>query len=197
MFIRWINLIFIILLFTALPVSNFSRADMDKGFEAYDRGDYETALKEMLIDAIKGDAIAQALIGGMYGLGQGVPQNYAEAFRWLHLAADQGLALAQNSLGVMYNKGEGVPQNYVKAYRWFSLAAEQGLADAQFELGGMYFKGNGVPENIITGYMWFSLAGIQGDYQASSNRNYLKARMTPEQIAEAERLTQQWLEEHK
>ena len=48
--------------------------------------------------------------------GLGVPQSYAEAFKWFHLAADQGIAVAQATVGQMYADGEGVLQDYVLAH---------------------------------------------------------------------------------
>ncbi len=83
-------------------------------------------------------AEAQFLIAGMYERGQGVPQDYAEAVKWLRKAAEQGHAKAQFNLGLMYRKGQGVPQDYAKALQWFRKAAEQGVAKAQFNLGLMY-----------------------------------------------------------
>jgi len=66
----------------------------------------------------------------MYGNGQGVPQDDAQAVAWFQKAAAQGDADAQNNLGVMYGNGRGVPQNYEEAYVWFSLAAAQGHENA-------------------------------------------------------------------
>ena len=37
--------------------------------------------------------------GSPAGLGGGVPENAAEAARWLRMAAEQGHAIAQHSLG--------------------------------------------------------------------------------------------------
>ena len=67
----------------------------------------------------------------MYAVGHGVPQDYAEAVRWLRKAADQGLAQAQHDLGVMYANGQGVLQDYVEAHAWWNLAAAQGNEDAR------------------------------------------------------------------
>ena len=61
----------------------------------------------------------------MYRNGEGVPQDDAEAARWLRLAADQGHAEAQYNLGGMYAEGLGVPQDRVAAYMWLSLAVAQ------------------------------------------------------------------------
>ena len=94
--------------------------------------------------AEQGLATAQYNLGVMYGTGEGVPQDDAEAIRWYRLAAEQGLATAQYNLGVMYDDGLGVPQDDAEAIRWYRLAAEQGLATAQYNLGVMYSTGRGV-----------------------------------------------------
>ena len=83
----------------------------------------------------------------MYYIGEGVPQDYAEAVKWYRLAADQGEASAQSDLGFMYAYGTGVPQDYAEAVKWYRLAAAQGEADAQYNLGLMYCKGQGVPQD--------------------------------------------------
>jgi uncharacterized protein len=66
-------------------------------------------------------------MGTMYQLGEIVPQDYAEAAKWIGRAADQGLALAQFALGGMYVLGKGVPEDAVRAHMWFSLAAAQAV----------------------------------------------------------------------
>ena len=83
---------------------------------------------------VKRGQVHQYNLGIMYGKGNGVQQDYAEAVRWYRLAADQGFAGAQVNLGVMYDTGRGVPQDYVEAVRWYRLAAEQGFAETQFRL---------------------------------------------------------------
>ena len=160
MFIRKAILIFG-LLFLSMSLSNLAKADFVRGLEAHGRGDYETALKEWLIDANQGDAIAQF------------------------------------NLGVMYEFGEGVPENDAEAMKLYRLAADQGYADAQINLGNMYARGEAVPSNFIIAYMWYSLATAQGFEGAHGNKEILNQNMTPEQIAEAERLAQEWLEEHQ
>jgi len=89
---------------------------LQAGVDAYNRGDYETALKKFLPLAEQGDAAAQFNLGKMYRKGQGVSLDYAEAMKWYRLAADQGRAAAQNNLGGMYAEGRGVLQDYVLAW---------------------------------------------------------------------------------
>ena len=76
-------------------------ADFLKGWDAYNKGDYATALREWKPLAEQGDASAQSLVGSMYNEGLGVPQDDKTAVKWYRLAAEQGFAAAQASLGVM------------------------------------------------------------------------------------------------
>ena len=82
-----------------------------------------------------GDAGAQNDLGLSYAHGEGVPQDGAEAVRWLRLAADQGHTTAQVNLGGQYLRGLGVPQDGAEAVRWYRLAADQGYVAAQFTSG--------------------------------------------------------------
>ena len=139
----------------------------------------------------------------MYAQGQGVPQDYAEAIRWYRRAADQGqagaqqgAAAAQFNLGVMYHEGRGVPQDYAEAIRWYRRAADQGQAGAQFNLGLMYRDGQGVPQDYVPAHKWFNLAAARAT--GNDNEKFAKARdavaakMTADQIAEAQRLAREW-----
>ncbi|HZD13399.1 MAG TPA: SEL1-like repeat protein, partial [Candidatus Binatus sp.] len=103
-------------------------ADVNKGAEAFQTGNYVTALKESRGAAENGDVEAQFLLGLLYGNDyEGIPQNDAEAARWLRLAAVQDYEKAQQILAVMYSEGLGVPQDYVEAYTWSSLASRRAM----------------------------------------------------------------------
>jgi TPR repeat protein len=142
--------------------------------------------------AEQGDADAQFRLGRMYDLGEGWLDDDAEAVKWYRLAAEQGRAVAQYILGQKYEWGFGVPQDIVEAVKWYRLAAEQGNADAQLTLGARYAEGGGVPENAVEAFKWYSLAAAQGEKQASENKEILSKTMTPDQIAEAQRLSAEW-----
>jgi TPR repeat protein len=126
----------------------------------------------------------------------GPTPDYAEAVRWYRLAAEQGDVNAQYNLGAMYGNGDGVPEDYAEAVRWYRLAAEQGDVNAQYNLGYMYGNGDGVPEDIVLAYMWWNLAAAQGDEVAQENKDIIEQQMTRAQIAEAQRLSREWLEAH-
>ncbi len=55
--------------------------------EAYDSGDYATALRLWRPLAERGHADAQYSLGVMYSQGRGVPQDYVQAHMWFNLAA--------------------------------------------------------------------------------------------------------------
>ena len=83
------------------------------------------------VKANAGDAKAQTTLGASYYLGQGVPQDYAQAAAWYRKAAEQGLAIAQWSLGLRYQLGQGVPQDYVESHKWINLAASRASPENQ------------------------------------------------------------------
>ncbi len=80
----------LIVLIVALGLIRPAWADFQDGLAAYQRGDYQTALREWRPLAEQGYAPAQYNIGSMYKNGHGVPQDYAEAARWYRRAAEQG-----------------------------------------------------------------------------------------------------------
>ena len=169
-------------------------ADFQSGLEAYEQGDFATALREWRPLAEQGDILAQFSLGVMYEEGKGVPENDAEAVKWYRKAAEQGLAAAQSSLGFMYSSGEGVPQDYVKAGEWFRRAAEQGDTLAQSTLGLMYAYGKGVPEDNVEGYAWSNIAAAQGDDKAEKIKDQIAESMTREGLTRAQELAQRYWE---
>ena len=116
--------------------------------------------------------------------------------RWYRLAADQGLAGAQSNLGFMYANGRGVPQDDAEAARWYRLAADQGFASAQVSLGLLYENGEGVPQDYVQAHMWTNLAVAQSSGEdrdrRERNRDIIAAKMTAEQVVEAQRLAREW-----
>jgi uncharacterized protein len=166
---------------------------------AYERGDYATAFRLLRPLADNGNAQAQDDLGTMYLSGNGVAKDVAEAAKWYRKAADQGIAEAQHSLGNMYSAGQGVPQGYAEAAKWYRKAADQGYADAQNMLGVLYFYGRGVSRNYVQAHKWFNLAAsrfpasdTEGRDHAVKNRDLVASKMTPAQIALAQKLAREW-----
>ena len=71
------------------------------------------------------------------------------------------------------------------------------LASSEFaltmpNLGLKYKLGKGVAQDYVLAHVWWSLAASQGEIGATSNRNIVAGKMTPEQIAEAQKLAREW-----
>lgn len=173
--------------------------DANAALAAYRKGDYGDALRDVRPLADQGDARAQSLLGLMYFLGRGVPQDDLAAARWFRLAADQGDAPAQFNLGVMYAEGRGVPQEYAEAVKRYRLAADRGHAQAQYNLALSYANGEGVSQDYVSAHMWFNLAAahfpasdVRSRELAVRNRGLVANKMTREQIAAAQNLAREW-----
>ena len=93
----------------------------------------------------------------------------------------------------MYAKGQGVAQDYGEAMTWYLKAAEQGDADAQYNIGFMYNEAQGVSRDYVQACMWLKLAAKQDHEDAKDDLAETEAKLTEDQVAEAERLAAAWL----
>lgn len=186
--------VFLTLILMSTPVY---ADDFQDGLDAAGRGDYKTAIEKFKLSAEQGLAEAQYNLGLMYDMGQGVKQDYAEAVKWYRLSAEQGSVIAQFSLGAMYLEGQGITQDYKEAIKWLRLSAEQGHAIAQFNIGSMYAKGVGVIQDFVQAHKWFNIAAANGIERGRKTRDVIQNLMTLDQIAEAQKLAREWMEEHQ
>lgn len=127
--------------------------------------------------------------------------SYAAPGTSVEQDAEHGDADSQTTLGVLYRDGRGVPQDYAAAVSWFHKAANQGFLESQFYLGMMYESGKGVPKDLVLAHKWFNLAAAhvpstQAQYEqravAVDMREFVEEKMTPAQIAEAQKLAREW-----
>lgn len=61
----------------------------------------------------------------------------------------------------------------------------------------MYANGEGVPEDYAVAYMWADFAAARGSETVQELKGPLADRITREQIAEAQRLSGEWLEKRR
>ncbi|MDQ5910957.1 MAG: uncharacterized protein QG599_3054 [Pseudomonadota bacterium] len=123
--------------------------------------------------------------------------DYSAELAIVRPLAEQGFAFAQFNLGVLYDQGHGVPMDDRQALEWYRKAAEQGLPQAQINLGIMYEEGEGGPVDPIQAYFWYAMAESQGDSQGPQARQEIAEKMTPAQVAEAEKKVKDWLATHQ
>ncbi len=114
------------------------------------------------------------------------------------------LALAIMAFAVPANAGpfeDGVAAyqrgDYATALKFWRPLAEQGDTLAQSNLGVMYEFGLSVPQDIVQAHMWFDLAVEHGNERARINRAIAASQMTPDQIAEAQRMAREWMAKHQ
>jgi hypothetical protein len=142
--------------------------------------------------AVQGFDQAQFNLGVAYRDGTGVSRDDVKAFEWFQKAAIQGESRAQNEVGRLVSLGEGVPKDDAKAFEWTQKAAAQGEGDAQFRLGMAYVWGNGVAADNVLAYAWSNLAKAKGVENAWNMREMAAGKMSPAEIAEAQRLSSGW-----
>jgi TPR repeat protein len=148
-------------------------------------------------EALRQRADGYFTLARRHAAGDGVPQNDAEAERWMLAAATQGHPRAQLEVGlVLYEKkafgeadkwfrhaaGQGLPDaqymlgclyhdvgNHAEAERWWRLAAGQSHALAQTALGRHYQFGWGVARDYNEAVRWYNAAANQGVADAGCN----------------------------
>lgn len=108
-----------------------------------------------------------------YYHGQGVSQDYPEAFKLYLDAAKTGNGAAQESVGYMLERGLGMPANPAEALLWYEKSANQGNPVAQLNLGTLYLEGRGTALNYDQAMRWFTLSAKQGNARAQNNIGYM------------------------
>ncbi len=98
---------------------------------------------------------------------------------------------------MLYARGAGIPRNSEEAVKWYLKAAKQGQVDAQFDLATAYFMGDrGVAKDDKTAFVWLTIAlpnlkGIIRELAIGARKTIAKS-LTPEQLAEAQKIAAEW-----
>ncbi|MHA3976802.1 tetratricopeptide repeat protein [Halovulum sp. GXIMD14794] len=113
--------------------------------------------------------------------------RFEEAYKELWPAARSGNADAEELIGVMYALGLGVARDDERAFDWYLRSAMKGHPGAQSGVGWYYEIGRGMPEgDLVRAYLWYALSAIGGDPDAAISIEEVVKKMTPEQIARAQ-----------
>ena len=196
----WLYILMIVAFILGIPGNGFSNAteQYNHALSLKKKGTYPQAYKLLLQLAEQEHAEAQFDIGYLYDFGLGVPKDRKKSLKWYRRSAKNGSPRGLAYLGSAYSMGMGgFPKDRAQAKKLFLLAAEQGHARAQSFLGGLYFSGNGIPKNKVQAYKWWALSEKHLTSRkhrkfAREDLNQLKKKMTPAEIAEAEKLAREW-----
>ena len=194
----WILGVALAVMLTATASAN----NYEKGKEAYEAGDYATALSILKPLAEAGNADAQLTLSWMYYFGRGVPQDDAEWTKWRDRAFNVVDATAQDTptetgtLGTIkvseddFHEGVRAYANgdYATAYAKIFPLAELQNADALYFLGLMYYNGHGVEQDYeeAAHTLRQSAKGGNTDAQNLLGVMYDHGKGVPQNVEEAE-----------
>jgi uncharacterized protein len=120
----------------------------EEALALYEAKEYRKAFPLMKEAAELGSLQAMSILGSMYLLGRGVPENGAQAVKWLKQAVDAGFDGAVSVLGMAYATGSaGIRIDIPLARRMLTRAAEKGDQQSARMLE-MMDKGEGMFRNL-------------------------------------------------
>ena len=187
-----------LLLLLSMPAA----ADYQAGLDAYNAGNYTTAMEQWQAVAAGSPldetpaiyAEAHYAIAMLYWQGQGVAQDYQQAYDWLLKAAGMDHAGAQAKLGYLSTDGSVVPRDFNKAFEYYGKAARQGDIDGQYTLGIFYLFGWGTERDTTMAKQYLAAASAQGDEAAEQALQRLLADETePAETRDSTILDESWI----
>jgi hypothetical protein len=119
-------------------------------------------------------------------------KNYAAALQPCRSLAERGDARAQLSLGRhVLQRPRSAARLHPKGERDAQGGRTRLYPPRKPDLGVLYWNGQGVQQDVVLAYMWLSLAAAR-EPDAVGKRDVAASQMTPEEIAEAQRLARNW-----
>ena len=79
-----------------------------------------------------------------------------------------------------------------EAVAQWQVAADAGDRRAMLALGRLYLQGLGALQDYVLAHMWFNLAASRGEMEALKERDAVMGKMTPQQVAEAQKRAREW-----
>ncbi len=172
-------------------LSKFKLAEMyEKGDEIPQDRPAAVALYLEVAEKLPRDSLytgpAQYRLCQLYALGQGVPQDFAQAKSWCKQSA---IGQAYIALGRMAEKGIGQEKNLGEAADFYKQAAAQDLKDGYMEAGRLKME-IGSHDEQKNAYFWYYLATkgkISGAEEKLKEASaHLKEKEIKEQIKQAD-----------
>ena len=161
-------------------------ADVRTGIDAYQRGDFASAVSAWRPLAVAGDPDAQYNMGQAYRLGRGVPVDPQMAESWFKKAAEQGHERARNAYGLtLFQNGrrsEAIP--------FIEEAAGNNFPQSQYVYATLLFNGDLVEKDWVRAYALMSRAASANVSAAKAGLVQLDKYIAPEQRQRGLRLAQ-------
>lgn len=128
--------------------------------------------------------------------------DWAPTPGWVSAYGAPETPLTPCEIGDSYSTGYYMIKNSSLAVKWWLKAAEQGSNLAQHQLGKAFTNGIDVPEDLVAAHAWFSIAWenelktVLPNPSSDEHRILLACLMTNEQLAQARRRADEWMERH-
>jgi uncharacterized protein len=143
--------------------------EVDAGYDAYNRGDFATALRLFTREADAGNSDALMGLEYMYVRGSGVRVNTVAAADLARRAAEKGNPEGIMALGYKYWLGVGVPKDLHRAVELDCRAIALGNPRAMNNLAVMYDEGAYVPHNVEEARFLWQESAERGHALAAAN----------------------------
>ena len=85
-------------------------------------------------------------------------------------------------------------ESFEEAYQGFKELSEAGSSVSQYFLGVMFLRGCGALQDFVQAHVWFNIAASKGHAKARTHLEKLTLKMSPEQVAEAQRIARDWVD---
>lgn len=173
--------------FAALSMSAAAQAPaptVEAGFNAWQAGRYDEAVRDWRPLAEAGDADAQFNLGHAYRLGRGVAQDMAQAEQWYARAARAGHREAQAMYGVILLQNN----RRAEAMPFIRQGAEAGDPRAQYVYGTALFNGDLVARDWPRAWAMMSRSAAQGLAPAASQLDEMRQHLSSEDRARGDQL---------
>lgn len=161
-----------------------SSPSVEAGFNAWQAGNYDEAVRNWRPLADRGDADAQFNLGHAYRLGRGVPQNLTLAEQWYERAARSGHLEAQAMYGVILfqngRRSEAMP--------YIQRGAEAGDPRAQYVYGTALFNGDLVAQDHARAWAMMSRSSAQGLAPATTQLRQMETYVSAADRARGDQL---------
>jgi TPR repeat protein len=109
-----------------------------------------------IAEAEGGSTVAQAILGISYFHGNGVKQDFGEAFRWLNLAAEREAPRALYHLGVILEQGLCGEIDLARAFDCFLRASLREEVQAYIHVARMLRYGSGTLSDHNAAREWYA-----------------------------------------
>ncbi|HCO42695.1 MAG TPA: hypothetical protein DCZ11_01630 [Gammaproteobacteria bacterium] len=165
---------------------NAQAGALEDGIAAFERHDFNTAVRLIKPLAEQGNVEAEYFMGTFYMYGHGVAMDPPQADMWFKRAfghwetqARAGNPAAMVEVALMLTTGLGIQRDDKAAVEWLRKASDLGHPDAWAELGELYIEGAGVPRDLKQGKALLEKAAAAGSPRADEMLAALERRVEP------------------